>query len=90
LCGKDQDDIAAQRAILAPKSDRNVPSWACLACEPRWSEVHRLALQHYQWQLAKEEAVASQEWETAVRLRDAQHELRPRLMELVEELLGEA
>jgi hypothetical protein len=88
LCGRDQEDVTAERAILASKIGGNVPSWACLTCEPRWSEVHRLALQDHQWQLAKEEAVAAQDWDTAVRLRDAQGELRPQLTALVEELLG--
>jgi hypothetical protein len=88
LSGEDRKDVAAERAILAGKVTRQVPSWACLDCEPRWSEVHRLAFQDYQWQLAKEEAVANQDWETAARLRDAQYELRPRLAALVEQLLG--
>jgi hypothetical protein len=84
---KDQGDIAAERAILAGKASRQVPSWACLTCEPRWSEVHGLACQDHRWQLAKEEAVARQDWDEAVRLRDAQYELRPRLAALVDQLL---
>ena len=86
LSRRHQDDIAAERAILA-RGSRNAPSWACLTCEPRWLEVHRLALQDYHWQLAKEEAIASEAFEEAIRLRDSQRELRPRLAALVDELL---
>jgi ATP-dependent Clp protease ATP-binding subunit ClpA len=83
-------EVSAQRAILAHKPGRNTPFWVCSTCEPRWSEVHRLALQDYQWQRAKEEAVLQEQYETAIQLRDQQRELRPRLMALVEELLGGA
>jgi len=48
-----------------------------------------LACQDYRWQLAKEEAIASEDWEEAARLRDAQYELRPRLAALVDRLLGQ-
>ncbi len=67
---------------------RKVPAWVCLTCDPRWEDVQRLSLQEYQWQTAKEEAVASEDYETAIRLRDSQRDLRPRLMALVEDLLG--
>lgn len=81
-------EVSAQRAILAHKPGRNTPFWVCSACEPRWSKVHRLALQDYQWQRAKEEAVLMEQYETAIQLRDQQRELRPRLIALIEELLG--
>jgi hypothetical protein len=83
-------EVSAQRAILARKPGRNTPFWVCSTCEPRWSEVHRLALQDYQWQRAKEEAVLLEQYETAIQLRDQQRELRPRLAALIEELLGGA
>ena len=87
LTGSEQADIEAGRAILGGRTEKDAPSWACLNCAPRWMEVHQLARQDFEWQLAKEEAVALEEWETAVRLRDAQRQLRPRLAALVEELI---
>jgi hypothetical protein len=91
LSRNDKDDIDKERAILGglvgyERSD--VPSWVCLGCEPRWSEVHRLALQDYEWNREREEAVASQEFEDAARIRRVQGGLMPRLAALVQQLIG--
>jgi len=87
LDGNEAKDVVAGRAILASGFTGNVPSWGCLTCEPRWSDVHRLALQDYQWQSAAKEAIASQDFETANRIRDAQEDLRPQLAALLTQLL---
>jgi hypothetical protein len=87
LDGSEAKEVVAGHAILASGFTGNVPSWGCLSCEPRWSEVHRLALQNYQWQVAKADAVASGEFEAAARICDAQEELRPQLAALLTQLL---
>jgi hypothetical protein len=87
LSGKNEEDVAAGTAILASRSHGQGPPWVCLHCEPNWSEVHELALQDYERQLAKERAVASQDFGQAVKHRDAQMELQNRLQLLIDELL---
>ena len=87
LSGQDQKDVGAGKAILGSCSDMAGPPWACLRCSPNWSEVHALAMQDYQLQLAKETAVASQDFDGAVRCRDAQLKLRRQSSQVVEELL---
>lgn len=90
LTREEAEELAAGRALpmrFRPESGKDFPLWVCLACEPRWSEVRRLALQDYEWQGAKERAVASEDYETAIRLRESQRELRARLAALVQALL---
>jgi hypothetical protein len=88
LSAQDQEDIYFGKAILAYYSKvRKKPAWVCLRCSPEWPEVHRLAMLHREWQLAKETAVASEDFETAIKHRDAQRSLRQQLMNIVEELL---
>ena len=81
------EDIRAGKAILGFLAEMEGPPWVCLRCSPRWSEVHQLAMQDYEWQCAKEEAVAAAEFETAARSRDSQDDLRRRLLRLIQELL---
>ena len=83
---QDMEDFKAGRAILGSVSDMQGPPWVCLRCSPRWSEVHELAMQDWQWQLAKEQAVASTNFCTAAQYRDNQQALRQRLRTLVSEL----
>jgi hypothetical protein len=80
------EDFKAGRAILGSVSDMQGPPWVCLGCSPQWSEVHELAMQDWQWQVAKQEAVASSDFDTAARYRDEQHASRKRLRTLVSEL----
>jgi len=80
-------EVVAGSTILAYGFTGNVPSWGCLTCEPRWSDVHRLAFQEYQWQVAKGEAVALGEFETAAQIRDAQKEFRSQLATLLTQVL---
>jgi hypothetical protein len=87
LCGKNQDDVAAGKAILGLQSYGQGPPWVCLHCQPKWSEVHRLALQDSELQAAKEKAIASQDFDLAAKHRDAQMELRGRMHSLIETLL---
>ena len=85
------DELAAGRAMLMRYRlavGRQVPAWVCLSCEPRWEHVQRLSLQEYQWEIANQEAVAWwKDSETCLLFRDAQRELRRRLIALVEDLL---
>jgi hypothetical protein len=46
-----------------------------------------LAQQDHEWQHAKEEAIASQDFDAAAKLRDAQADLRDRLDSFIDELL---
>lgn len=87
LFGRDLEDIEAGRAILGFRVKKPGPPWVCLRCDPEWSEVHRLAMQDYEWQLVKEEALACQDFTMAAKLRDAQIKLHPRLASLVKKLL---
>jgi hypothetical protein len=87
LCGKDLEEVIAGGAILGSRLHGQGPPWVCLQCEPRWSEVHRLAQQDLELQAAKESAVASQDFDTAVKHRDAQQDLRRRLDSVLKELL---
>lgn len=84
------EDIAAGRAILGARSAKRQPTWVCLQCAPRWSEVHRFALQEHEWLLAKEDSVALGERETAAKCRDAQDKVRCQLDSLIEELLRDS
>jgi hypothetical protein len=88
LSAEDEVDANAGGAILCYYSRiRKKPMWACLRCSPTWSDVHALAMQVREWQVAKETALASQDFETAIKHRDAQLSLRQRLSQIVEELL---
>jgi hypothetical protein len=81
------EDFQAGKAILGSLAEMQGPPWVCLHCSPRWSEVHQLAMQDYQCQLAKEEAVAATNFEAAARHRDSQDDVRRRLWQLIQELL---
>ncbi len=88
LSALDQEDVDAGTAILCYYSKlRKKPAWVCLRCLPQWSAVPRLSMQDREWQLAKETAVASQDFESAIKHRDAQASLRQQLSQIVEELL---
>jgi hypothetical protein len=87
LSGRKEEDLRSGKAILGCRYGPEGPPWVCLDCAPGWSEVHRLATQEWEWQLAKEEAVASTEFEKAAWSRNTQDELRRRLSAVVEELL---
>jgi len=49
--------------------------------------VQRLSIQEHDWQLAKEEAINTRDFESAARLKDSQEKLRKRLDSLISELL---
>jgi hypothetical protein len=88
MSAQDQEDVRAGRAILSYHSKlTRRPAWVCLRCSPVWSAVHRMAMQDREWQLAKENAVASEDFETAIKHRDAQSDLRQQLSDIVERLL---
>ena len=89
LWGQKEEDVRSGKAILAARDNAGGPPWVCLQCTPGWAEVHRLAMQEWEWQLAKEAAVAATEFEKAAWYRDCQDELWQRMMAVVEELGGE-
>jgi hypothetical protein len=89
LWGQKEEDVRSGKAILAARDNAGGPPWVCLQCAPGWAEVHRLAMQEWEWQLAKETAVAAAEFEKAAWYRDCQDELWQRMMAVVEELGGE-
>jgi hypothetical protein len=86
LSGQDEEDVRSGKAILALRHRNEGPPWVCLHCAPGWSEAHRLAMQEWEWQLAKEAAIEAEEFEKAAWYRDSQDELRRRLSHLVNEL----
>jgi hypothetical protein len=83
---QDIEDFKAGRSILGSISEMQGPAWVCLRCSPRWSEVHKLAMQDWEWQVAKEKAIESTDFVTAAEYRDDQRNLRQGLWELVLEL----
>jgi ATP-dependent Clp protease ATP-binding subunit ClpA len=87
LSNKDLEEIKSGQALLGSfKGDNKGPPWVCLECAPKWSEAHHLAMQDYELQLEKENAVAAMEFEKGAQCRDLQEELRRRLRLLYEEL----
>jgi hypothetical protein len=72
LFGKNLEDISTGRAILAPVAELGGPSWVCLNCAPKWSEVHGLVIRSYELQVEKEKAVAAMDFAKAAQCRDAQ------------------
>jgi hypothetical protein len=85
---QDMTDFKARKAILGSISEMEGPSWVCLRCSPQWSEVHNLAMQDWELQIAKEKSIAEMEFDAAARHRDTQADLRRRLWQLVKELLN--
>jgi hypothetical protein len=69
------------------KVGRKVPAWVCLTCEPQWEVVQHLSLQEYQWDANPEAVKWWKDSETCIVFRDAQRELRQRLVALVDDLL---
>jgi hypothetical protein len=89
LTRPNKGDIEAGSAILCSVSPANIlgPPWICLQCAPGWVEVHHLAMQDYQLQMDKEQAVILKNFELAAEHRDAQERLRKQLSPIVAELL---
>jgi hypothetical protein len=87
LWGQKDEAVRSGKAILGFRHGKGVPPWVCLHCQTGWSEVHKLAMQEWQWQLAKEEAVATGTFEKAAWYRDLQNELNQRLSAVLRELL---
>src|SRR5262245_47438642 len=73
LCGQDDEDVQAGRAIFGSRhAVEGGPAWVCLTCKPEWGDVHRLALEEYRWQLAKEVAVSEANFDRAGELLQMQ------------------
>ena len=90
ISDQDMADFKARKLLLGSVSEMDGPSWVCLQCSPRWSEVHDLAMQDWELQVAKEKAIAAMEFDAAARHRDTQVDLRRRSWQLVQELGKEA
>ncbi len=80
LWGQKEEDVRSGKAILAARHGRTGPAWVCLDCAPGWSEVHRLATQEWQWQLAKEHAVTAADFEKAAWYREPPVRTRPAIV----------
>jgi hypothetical protein len=90
LCGKDEDDVRAGRAIFGSReAGAEGPARVCLACQPGWGDLNRLALEEYEWQLAKENAVATGDFGRAGELLRMQRARKPELTALVKKLLND-
>ncbi len=90
LSDNDKRGIETGQVILGGERQPNVPSSVCLRCEPVWAEVHRLAWQDYEWQMAKERAIEAGDFLTAAQCRDRQSEVRGPLQTLVAGLANAA
>jgi hypothetical protein len=75
---RDIAKIKSGAAIFGPLFGR-FKSAVCLNCASTWKEIHNLASQDYELQVAKEKALTEQDFDRARELRDMQHEIRPRL-----------
>src|SRR6516162_1885730 len=90
LSAQDKADALAGRMILGSRHRFGVPNhlpspgrlkishpplWACLDCEPRWAEVHELALEEESLLEPKEKAVERQDFEAAAAYYEKQHEI---------------
>lgn len=100
-----RSEFEAGRAILGPTSrpptwpgaipsgfphqPPEAPEWACLRCQPGWSEIHRTALDLDELQLAKENAVVASDFETAAVLLHRQDRIVEGLMKEVRRLMDE-
>jgi hypothetical protein len=80
------EDVQAGRAILAPEVELGGPSWVCLKCGPKWSEIHNLAMQDYGLQVEKAKAIVANDSEKEERCRDVQEGLWLQLGILFDEL----
>lgn len=90
LSDQDMEEFKAKKAILGSVSEVKGPPWVCQLCSPRWSEVHDLAMQDWELQIAKEKAIAAMEFDAAAQHRDTQVDLRRQLWQLVQELVKES
>jgi hypothetical protein len=89
LWGKKLADVRAGRAILGSRQAvLDGPANVCLTCAPGWNDVHRLALQEFELQDAKETAVADAKFELAARLLHMQNGKEKELAPLVERLVN--
>ncbi len=81
LSEKNRRDIEAGTAILGLPGKKG-PLWVCLQCAPEWSEVHDLAMESHDLQIAEKDAI-----KTASRCRKGQAKLQHRLAVLSKKLL---
>ena len=88
ISAEDDAAIKAGGALLGPGDFWRAPARVCLACAPSWRLVHDLSRQDYECQLAKEDAIADQDFDRAAFARDRQAALHSRLAELLNRLLG--
>jgi hypothetical protein len=105
LSSRKREDIEAGRAVLGrrrrdkgrhgpgvyghPHQGFDVPEQVFLRCQPGWLEVHRMALEEDELQLAKEKAILAHNFEVAAALLHRQDKIDDRLTELVRRLIGE-
>lgn len=71
-----------------------LPRWACLDCQPRWLDLHNLALKQWEAVAAKIAAVYAGDFERAADLRQREQEIErgqaTELLILLREMVGEA
>jgi hypothetical protein len=84
---RDMDELTSGKAIRAPWRESAGPAWACLQCVPAWSEVHSLAWQEHELQMAKQRAAVAGDYATIRQHNEVQADVRRRLDGLLEELL---
>jgi hypothetical protein len=105
LSTRARGDVEAGRAILGrrrrdasrggrgadedPDEPLDAPGWACLHCQPGWLNVHRMAVEVDELQLAKEKAIQAHEFEEAAAILNRQDGIDDRLTELARRLIGE-
>jgi hypothetical protein len=64
----------------------HAPIWACLKCEPRWLEIHDLAVEEERHQLQLEDCVARMNFDSAVEWRDKRRVVHEKIRERLAKL----
>ena len=75
-------------AVVGGHRPEGAPDWACLSCQPRWVEVHRLGLQEEECQAKKEDGAAAADFVAAGYWLDQQRLIGQQLQRLLSELQG--
>jgi hypothetical protein len=79
-----RDTARARRGTAAdPQHTLDAPQWTYLNCQPAWAEVHHMAMEEYELDLAKWKAVEAHDFEVAAAYLNQQDEIDDRITELV-------
>ena len=85
-----KEPVQRGQAVLASNErPANAPDWTCLACEPAWETVHRLAIERETLFDKTVDAVAEHDFDEAHRLKGLRVPIEVRQKQLIAELCAE-